>query len=143
MNIQKILMLLLASVFCVFVSSCGKDDEIKPSYNDLEPKEKFEIAYGQNLIGKWVSNGSTYVDTYVFQLGGRGYRQFAYKDKGTGESPDYFSWEYIPETRVIKVLFDDEKEEFASGQIPNWAYSIFQVKEGYILTPDNEKCYKK
>lgn len=136
MKTHKLLSLLLFAVSCMFMTSCSNDEE-------LEPKGKYEIAYGQNLIGKWVDDGSTYVDTYVFLKGGRGYRKFAYKFKDIVEDLQYFSWEYVPESRIIKILFDEEKEEFLSGDIPSWAYSRFQVKDGYLLTPDNDKCYKE
>lgn len=44
----------------MFISSCSNDE--------LEPKGKCEIANDQNLIGKWVDDGSNYVDTYFFLM---------------------------------------------------------------------------
>lgn len=120
MKSSKYYLMMLTMIACImgFVS-CGSDDDDESESENVE-----------SIVGTWrhnMSDGGYYV--YVFNADGSGYYQEY--DEGRLHTPDMFSWMYNQNTKVVKMVFEDEE-----NYVETWTIKSFGSKTITIIDED-------
>lgn len=123
----NLLAVLALVVTCVGFAACSSDDD--------DDKDG-ENAIAGSIVGTWrssISDGEGYM-TYVFNSDNTGYSQEF--DEGRLHNPDFFTWVYNPNTKVVKMIFADEDDYVETWTIKSQGSKTITVvnEDGYEET---------
>lgn len=123
----NLLAVLALVVTCVGFAACSSDDD---------DNKDGENAIAGSIVGIWrcsISDGEGYM-TYVFNSDNTGYSQEF--DEGRLHNPDFFTWVYNPNTKVVKMIFADEDDYVETWTIKSQGSKTITVvnEDGYEET---------
>lgn len=128
----NLLAVLALVVTCVGFASCSSDD-------DDDKNKDGENAIAGSIVGTWrssISDGEGYM-TYVFNSDNTGYSQEF--DEGRLHNPDFFTWMYNSNTKVVSMIFPDE-----DNYVETWTIKSISSKSITIIDEDGyEETYTR